>query len=98
MYIVSESFPESEKFGITSQLRGAALSVSNNVAEGNSRLSKKDQVDFFQMAYASLMEVLNISIVCLELRYLNEKTHVELRELIEEISNKLRALHASKSR
>jgi len=48
MYIVSESFPESEKFGITSQLRRAAFSVSNNVAEGNSRLSKKDQANFFK--------------------------------------------------
>jgi len=50
IYAITTSFPGEEKFGIISQLRRAATSVSANLAEGASRLSNKDKARFFQIA------------------------------------------------
>lgn len=80
---------------MTNQLRRAAVSVSNNLAEGSARKTKKDQANFTTMSYSSLMEVLNMLILALDLEYINEKDYLELRPLVEEITNKLNALRNS---
>ena len=59
VYKLTKQFPEDEKFGITSQLRKSVISVCSNIAEGSSRLSKKDQKHFYNLAYSSLMENIN---------------------------------------
>ncbi|WGK63984.1 four helix bundle protein [Croceiramulus getboli] len=59
IYTQTKKFPDDEKFSLTSQLRRAAVSVGSNLAEGTSRRSKKDQAHFSNLAYSSLMEVLN---------------------------------------
>jgi len=59
VYKLTKQFPEDEKFGITSQLRRSVISVCSNIAEGSSRLSKKDQKHFYNLAYSSLMENIN---------------------------------------
>jgi len=56
IYKLTKDFPQSEKFGITNQLRRAANSVSANLAEGSGRLSIKDKAHFFQVSYSSLLE------------------------------------------
>jgi four helix bundle protein len=65
-----ESFQSEEKFGITNQLEGLSNSVSANIAEGSSsRLSKKDKARFIQIAYSSLMEVLNFLIIAVKIKF-----------------------------
>lgn len=59
IYKMTEKFPEIEKFGLTGQLRRASVSICSNIAEGNSRISKKERAYFFQIAFSSTMEVLN---------------------------------------
>jgi four helix bundle protein len=59
IYQVSAGFPVDERFGLTNQIRRAAVSVPANIAEGCSRISGKDQAHFSQFAYSSLMEVLS---------------------------------------
>jgi four helix bundle protein len=56
---ISKSFPKDELFGLTSQIRRAALSVSSNIAEGFGRSSDSDKVHFYIMARGSLFEVQN---------------------------------------
>ncbi|MFZ5997362.1 MAG: four helix bundle protein [Nitrospirota bacterium] len=56
IYKLTESFPKSELFGITSQLRRAALSVPTNIVEGYARKSKKELAQFVNVALGSLAE------------------------------------------
>ncbi len=56
IYRITQSFPAEERFGLTSQLRRSAVSVSSNIAEGSSRSSKVDSARFIEVAYGSLLE------------------------------------------
>lgn len=93
IYKITSSFPSEEKFGIISQLRRAANSVSANIAEGASRLNAKDKARFFQMSYSSLMEVLSFLIISEKLSFMSHNELIETRKYIEELSNKLNAYH-----
>ena len=53
---ISRSFPDAEKFGLTSQIRRAAVSIPSNIAEGAARNSKKDFIRFLYIALGSLAE------------------------------------------
>ncbi len=57
IYEITKNFPKEEIFGITSQLRRAAISISSNLAEGAGRKSKKDFKQFVHIASGSLNEV-----------------------------------------
>ena len=96
IYEVTKSFPDSEKFGLVSQMRRASVSVSSNIAEGSSRTSKKDQAHFYQIAYSSLMELLNQVIISNDLEFLNEGLESQVRNHIGKVSNKLNSLRKSR--
>ncbi len=57
VYKITSSYPETEKFGIVSQLRRASVSVPSNIAEGCSRKSNKDFSRFLEIAIGSLYEI-----------------------------------------
>jgi four helix bundle protein len=59
VYKLTKTFPSDERFGIVSQMRRAAVSVSSNIAEGSSRWSRNEQARFFEIAYGSLMELIS---------------------------------------
>jgi four helix bundle protein len=88
LYIITKSFPSEEKFGLTSQLRRASISVCSNIAEGSARTTNKDKAHFTIMAFSSAVEVLNQIILGL----INQRDYQALREQIESITNKLNAL------
>ena len=88
IYTISSEFPDEEKFGLANQIRRAAVSISSNLAEGTSRNSSKDKAHFSQIAYSSLMELLNQLIICVDLGYLIEKKLIGLRKQIDEIIRK----------
>jgi four helix bundle protein len=92
IYKITKSFPDDEKFGITSQMRRAAISVSSNIVEGSYRSSGKDKSNFMTFAFSSLMELLNQTNASLDLNYINEDQYNEIRNQIEKISNKLNGL------
>ena len=91
IYKIIRKFPDEEKFGLTSQLRRASVSVASNLAEGTSRKTNKDKAHFSTIAFSSLMEVLNQIIITKELRFIDNTDYLELRSQIEKISNKLNA-------
>jgi four helix bundle protein len=92
IYELSSTFPESEKFGLTSQIRRAVISVSSNIAEGSSRQSGAEQARFTEIAYGSLMEVLNQLILAQDLSYIDSNVIDEFRKQINELVNKLTKL------
>jgi four helix bundle protein len=69
-YAVARRLPESEKFGLVSQLRRAAVSLTNNIAEGHGRFHYLDQIKFMLQARGSLEELLDDLNVCQDEDYL----------------------------
>lgn len=68
---------------MTSQMRRAAISVVSNLAEGTSRISKKEQAHFSVIAYSSTIELLNDLIIARELGFISDELYEEGRMIIE---------------
>ena len=72
VYIRTSELPDSEKYGIVSQIRRASVSISSNIAEGCSRHSEKDFARFVEIALGSAFETESLLILCKEIGYLKE--------------------------
>ncbi|RDI13373.1 four helix bundle protein [Flavobacterium sp. AG291] len=82
IYSVTSSFAESEKFGLTNQLRRASVSIAANIAEGCSRSSNKDFSRFLEIAIGSAYEVETHLLISSDLNFLNqEDTHILITKL-----------------
>lgn len=96
IYQITKSFPSSEKFGLTNQMRRSAISISSNIAEGSARMSHKDQMHFYVMAFGSLIELLNQVILSRDLGFITEAFETETRDKIDKVASKLAALKRSR--
>lgn len=70
IYTVTKQFPKEEMFGLTSQLRRAAVSITSNIAEGFSRSSYKDKSHFYSMSLGSTTETENQAIIARDVGYI----------------------------
>lgn len=70
VYLITKHFPKDELFGLTNQMRRAAVSVSSNVAEGFSRSSRMEKNRFYNIAEGSLIELQNQLIVARDVGYM----------------------------
>jgi four helix bundle protein len=95
IYTITRTFPKEEIFGITSQMRRAAISVCSNIAEGSGRTTKPDQANFYRIAYSSLLELLNQLIISTDLTFISNSDLIELREKIDSIAFKITSLKNS---
>ncbi|HMD87455.1 MAG TPA: four helix bundle protein [Terriglobia bacterium] len=94
IYQLTNRFPDCERFGITSQLRRAAVSVPTNIAEGTKRLGSQDYARFINISEGSLAETEYLIMLSRDLGYLPpELTSMPLAE-ITEIAKMLNALRA----
>ena len=92
IYTITLKFPDTEKFGLISQLRRASISIASNIAEGSARKSFKDKAHFSTIAFGSAVEVLNQLIISFELNLISETDYLELRKMLESITNKINSL------
>lgn len=72
VYRVTENFPRSEVYGMTSQLRRASSSISANIAEGFGRTGINDKLRFYTIAYGSLLETKNFLYLAQKLGYIDQ--------------------------
>ena len=92
IYLHTNNFPERERFGLSSQMQRAVVSIVSNIAEGVSRNSVKEKIRFVELAYGSLMELYCQLYVSVDLDYLTANTFTLIKAEIDKIANKANAL------
>lgn len=92
LYKMTQSFPKEELYGITSQIRRAAVSIPSNIAEGYGRGHEKELIQFLYIALGSASELETQLIICKEIGYVNEAEYDKLNDLNIEIIKMLSAL------
>lgn len=78
IYKITKGFPKEELFGLTNQIRRAAISITSNIAEGFSRSTFKDKSHFYSIALGSLTETQNQLIIARDVGYLDTKKFHEI--------------------
>ena len=98
VYLLLRQFPTEERFALCDQIRRAVISIPSNIAEGDSRVSPKEQMHFFEIAYGSLMEVYCQLHIAIDLGYLqkDQEKVLEVFRQIERIARMLSGLHKSR--
>lgn len=95
VYRATEGFPSREAFGLTSQLRRAAVSVPANIAEGYCRHSRPDYLRFLSIAQGSAGELDTLLSLAHDLSYLDAAAQGQLAELLTEVGKMLTGLTQS---
>jgi four helix bundle protein len=95
VYGMTEHFPKTEIFGLTAQLRRAAVSVAANIAEGFKKRGPADKLRFLNIAQGSLEECRYYLILCRDLRYADS---AQVQALLGEVSKLLEAYYTSIAR
>jgi four helix bundle protein len=91
VYRFTAGFPVDERYGVTSQVRRAAVSVASNIVEGFNRASTKNSLHFYNMARASLEEMKYQCLVARDLNYLTKEKYQTIISLSEEVGRMLNA-------
>lgn len=92
IYLLTESFPEQEKFGLTSQMKRAAISIPSNMAEGAGRGSNADFGRFLSIANGSCFELETQLYIAQDLNFINEIQFKETEILMKELQKMLFSL------
>jgi four helix bundle protein len=95
VYQLTRNFPDEERFGLTNQMRRAAVSISSNIAEGSSRSSRPDYARFVEIATGSLFEVVSQATVGRNQGFLAKGDYQQLYQAAEKQSRMLSGLRRS---
>jgi four helix bundle protein len=95
IYRVSRSFPDDERYGITSQVRRAAVSIASNIAEGSGRRTKKDFSRCIEIAYGSALETVSHLRISHDQGFLTAERYQALRGQIATLCRMLSGLKSS---
>ena len=92
IYKITKKFPKEEQFGLTIQLRRAAVSFTSNIAEGSSRNSYKEKSQFYSIALGSLTEIQNQLLVARDIGFMTKEEFDKIAEqtiIVNKITNGL---------
>ena len=89
VYTTSKSFPREEVYGLTSQLRRAAVSIPSNIAEGQGRRTTADFMRHLSISYGSLREVETQTLIAVRLQYLTTERCQKIMKMAGRLLNGL---------
>lgn len=92
MYKITKKYPKEELYGIVSQLRRAALSITSNIAEGFSRYHYNDKIRFYYNARGSASEVRNCLMLSRDMDYISKEDYDKLSSGMEKVSRLINGL------
>ena len=95
IYRVTKHFPKDEVFGLTNQMRRAAVSVTSNISEGFSRPTSKDKAQFYSISLGSLTELQNQLLIGRDVKYIVKEEFLEIAKqtvLVSKLVNGLRRI------
>lgn len=95
IYRLTHTFPDNERFGLTSQMRRAAVSISSNLAEGSSRSSRGDFGRFVEIATGSVFEVVTQAELARRQGYVSDESCSNIRDAAAELTRILSGLRRS---
>ena len=95
VYMIQSTFPPIESFGLGSQIRRSAVSITANLAEGSGRVSLKDKLHYVAVAYGSLTELFSELLTASDLGYITEDKVDEIRPLFIDVSKMLSGMRQS---
>lgn len=95
IYKISEAFPENERYGLTSQMRRAAMSIGSNLMEGSHRFSKKEYKYFIGISRGSTGELKYQLLLSRDLSYIKTGTFEKVKDDIERVSMMLSKLYSA---
>ena len=78
IYQITKQFPHEEQFGLTNQLRRAAVSITSNIAEGFRRQGPKEKAQFYRTALGSLTEVQNQLLIAKDVKYIDQASFQDI--------------------
>lgn len=80
IYKITKNFPKEEVFGLTNQMRRAVISITSNIAEGFSRQSYKDKIQFYSVALGSLTELQSQAIAAKDIGFMNQNDFAKVMD------------------
>lgn len=92
VFLLTKKFPQSEVYGLSSQMRRAAVSIPSNIAEGYGRKSQKEYAQFYSIAYGSALELETQLIISLELEIGKKEEIVHAQLLLEKVLKMLNVM------
>jgi four helix bundle protein len=95
VYRITARFPQDERYGLTSQIRRAVVSVPSNIAEGYGRKTIADYLRFLQIAYGSNCELETQIMLSRDLNYINNNLVESVMDKVSEVEGMLKALITS---
>lgn len=95
VYRETKKFPKEERFGISSQMQRAAVSITSNIAEGFGRVSVREKLHFYTIARGSLLELENQTLLSTDLGFLLREDSDVLRESLANTHKLINALISS---
>jgi four helix bundle protein len=95
VYSLVKKLPKEETYGLSDQMRRAAVSIPSNIAEGNARSSTNEYLHFLSIANGSKAELETQLLLCIEIGYLSEQEITEVWGLLQEVSKMLHVLMKS---
>ena len=92
IFKLTDNFPKSEIFGLTSQMRRSAISIPSNIAEGYGRKSVNERLQFHKIAYGSGLELETQLIITKELGFVDNDLYIQIENLLKEVLKMLNVI------